>query len=156
MKKRLLVMVVVLLGVGVTATKVNSAEINKFSETVVSSEESQKKALNVSEEKTDSLTVPIYELNDSELYQRFGYLDEQQIAEYFIGFDDTEKVVLLKNGGVLSGGMIDNSNNREVDSYTDPNGVTVEEIKALLRERQEALYQIRESGEVEVLEEGEF
>ncbi|MBO0470550.1 hypothetical protein JZO66_08325 [Enterococcus sp. DIV0242_7C1] len=91
------------------------------------------------------LTISMYEMSDEELYQRFGYPSEAGIEELFFDNKDTDKIVALKDGSILSGEMVDNDILVEVSSETDPNALTVREAKELLKSRQEALYQLYEA-----------
>ncbi len=149
-KVKMVSIVLILLGCTSTAVYLNSVgrkEVPKEDVKQQAESTEQKKIKPRAEYKKAPglLTISMYEMSDEELYQRFGYPSEAGIEELFFDNKDTDKIVALKDGSILSGEMVDNDILVEVSSETDPNALTVREAKELLKSRQEALYQLYEA-----------
>ncbi|MHC5218370.1 hypothetical protein ACYSNR_17170 [Enterococcus sp. LJL128] len=140
MKKRLgSILVLAVVVIVVVFVRGNKSPVP--AETKRSSQESSQLSPVKEEKQVESRTLSFSEVDSEGIHQAFGYLTTAEIIEFLHQYKDEERIVLLDDHTVLKGSAIIEGvkTTVEVDSETDPNGMTVADIKGLLVSRQDEL-----------------
>lgn len=95
--------------------------------------------------KEQAHTLNVYDMTSEELYEKIGYqVDQNFLSDHEGNFAGSDKVVVLPEGGVFEGQLtsVDGEDYFEVDSETDPNAITKQELKDILKAKESDLYKL--------------
>ncbi|WP_086313779.1 hypothetical protein A5821_001316 [Enterococcus sp. 7F3_DIV0205] len=87
----------------------------------------------ISAKNTESFSIDLKNADAETIYNTFNGPNADSIIDLLeMDRDDSDRILVLPDGTILSGQVIIDENGTEVDSNTDKNSITVKELKDLI------------------------